>query len=106
MSNVSLLLSYKLKSFFAPSYRGRFGPLPLIGLSLIFLPSGISIGYFMGQTIVGSDPEFAVNLLDSALAAMMVFGFIFALGVGITAQPSELDFIMTTPVKPREYLVA
>jgi len=106
MSNVALLLSYKLKSFFAPSYRGRFGPLPLIGLSLAFLPSGISLGYFMGESIVGSDPTYVVNLLGSALSAMMVFGFIFALGVGITAQPSELDFIMTTPVRPREYLVA
>jgi hypothetical protein len=106
MSNVSLLLSYKLKSFFAPSYRGKFGPLPLIGLSLVFLPSGISVGYYMGEAMMGSDPEFAVNLLGTALSGMMVFGFIFALGVGITAQPSELDFLMTTPVRPREYLVA
>lgn len=106
MSNVGLLLSYKLKSFFAPSYRGKYGPLPLIGLSLAFLPSGISLGYYMGEAIMGSDPEFVVNLLGSALSVMMVFGFVFALGVGITAQPSELDFIMTTPVRPREYLVA
>jgi len=106
MSNVGLLLSYKLKSFFAPSYRGRFGPLPLIGLSLAFLPTGISMGYVMGETIAGSDPGFAVDLLGSALSMMMVFGFVFALGVGITASPSELDFVMTTPVRPREYLVA
>jgi hypothetical protein len=36
----------------------------------------------------------------------MVFGLVFALGVGITAQPSELDFIMTSPIRSREYLIA
>jgi len=64
------------------------------------------MGYFMGEMFAGSDSTYAVNLLGSALSAMMVFGFVFALGVGITAQPSELDFIMTAPVRSREYLIA
>jgi hypothetical protein len=106
MSNMGLLLAYKLKSFFGPSYRGKYGPLPLIVLSLLFLPSGVSMGYFMGELLAGSDSTYAVNLLGSALSAMMVFGFVFALGVGVTAQPSELDFIMTSPIRPREYLIA
>jgi len=106
MSKAGLLLAYKLKSFFGPSYRGKYGPFPLIGLCLIFLPSGISMGYIIGEVFATSDPDFAINLLGSVLSTVMVFGFIFALGTGVTAQPSELDFIMTTPVRPREYLVA
>lgn len=106
MSKAGLLLAFKLKSFFGPSYRGRYGPFPLIGLYLIFIPYGISMGYIMGGVLATSDPSFAVNLLGSALSVAMVFGFVFALGVGVTAQPSEMDFVMTTPVRPREYLVA
>ncbi len=106
MSKVGLLLAYKLKSFFGPSYRGKYGPFPLIGLCLVFIPWGISMGYMMGEVLASSDPSFAVNLLGSALSMLMVFGFVFALGAGLTVQPSELDFIMTTPVRPREYLVA
>jgi len=106
MSKAFVLLGYKLKSFFSPSYRGKYGPLPLIGLSLAFLPSGFGLGYGIGSVLLDSGPDFAINLLGSALSMMMVFGFIFALGVGVTAHPSELDFLMTAQVKPREYLLA
>lgn len=106
MSKVFALLGYKLKSFFSPSYRGKFGPLPLIGLSIAFLPSGFGLGYGIGSVLFDSGTDYAINLLGSALSMMMVFGFIFALGVGVTAHPSELDFLMTAQVKPREYLLA
>ena len=106
MSKAFVLLGYKLKSFFSPSYRGKYGPLPLIGLSLAFLPSGFGLGYGVGSVLFDSGPDFAINLLGSALSMMMVFGFVFALGVGVTAHPSELDFLMTAQVKPREYLLA
>ena len=106
MSKAFALLGYKLKSFFSPSYKGKYGPLPLIGLSLAFLPSGFGLGYGLGSVLFDSGPDYAINLLGSALSMMMVFGFVFALGVGITASPSELDFLMTAQVKPREYLIA
>lgn len=106
MTKAFALLGYKLKSFFSPSYKGKFGPLPLIGLSLAFLPSGFGLGYGLGTFLFESSADAAINLLGSALSMMMVFGFVFALGVGVTAHPSELDFLMTAQVKPREYLIA
>ena len=106
MSNVPTLLTYKVKLFFAPSYRGKFGPLPLIALMILFVPSGAGVGFAFGAYMDTLGTEQLTATLGAALSAMLAFGFIFSLGVGITAQPSELDFLMTSPIKSREYLVA
>ncbi len=106
MSKVLPLLGYKLKSFFSPSYRGRFGPLPLLGMAVAFIPSGLGMGYALGGYLATMGTEAETGFLGTVLSAMLAFGFVFSLGVGITAHPSELDFLMTAPVRPREYLVA
>jgi hypothetical protein len=106
MSNVRALLAYKLKMFFGPSYRGRFGPLPLLGIILLFVPSGFGMGWAIGGYMDTVDADMAIATLGMVFGAGLAFGFIFALGVGVAAHPSELDFLMTAPVKPREYLVA
>ncbi|MCU0853309.1 MAG: hypothetical protein MUC90_08680 [Thermoplasmata archaeon] len=106
MSHVLLLLAYKLKMFFGPSYRGRWGPLPLVGLMLVFVPSGMGMGFGVGAFLFDGDPETVVGTLGALLSAMLAMGFIFSLGVGITAHASELDFLMTAPLRSREYLVA
>jgi hypothetical protein len=106
MSNVLVLLTYKLKMFFGPTYRGRFGPLPLIGVILMFVPTGLGMGYAIGGYVDVLGADMAIATLGMVFGAGLAFGFIFALGVGVAASPSELDFLMTAPVKPREYLVA
>jgi len=37
------LFTYKLRFFFGPALRGRFGPLAYLALILIFLPSGFRL---------------------------------------------------------------
>ncbi|HEX7392879.1 MAG TPA: hypothetical protein VF374_08030 [Thermoplasmata archaeon] len=106
MSNVLTLLTYKVKLFFAPSYRGKFGPLPLIALMALFIPSGAGMGYAFGAYMDTLEADQLIGTLGALLSAMLAFGLVFSLGVGITAQPSELDFLMTSPIKSREYLVA
>jgi hypothetical protein len=106
MSNVRTLLAYKLKMFFGPSFRGRFGPLPMLGIILAFVPSGFGAGYAIGGYLGTVDGDMIVAALGTLIGAGMAFGFIFALGVGVTAHASELDFLMTAPVKPRDYLIA
>ncbi|OGS43142.1 MAG: hypothetical protein A3K76_01485 [Euryarchaeota archaeon RBG_13_57_23] len=100
------LLTYKVKLFFAPSYRGKYGPLPLLALMILFVPSGAGMGYAFGAYIDTLGTEQVTETLGAAMSAMLAFGFVFSLGVGITAQPSELDFLMTSPIKSREYLIA
>src|SRR4030042_5109948 len=106
MSNVLTLLTYKRKLFCAPSYRGKFGPLPLITLMVLFVPSGAGMGYAFGAYMDTLGTEQLTATLGAAFSAMLAFGFVFSLGVGITAQPSELDFLLTSPLKSREYLIA
>ncbi len=100
------LLGYKLKFFFGPALRGRFGPLLLIVFIIIFTPSGIGLAMGLGQLVKGSDPQAALNFLATPLAAGLSLAFLLGLFGGVTAHVSEFDFFMTAPVRPREYLAA
>src|SRR2546429_9780231 len=51
MGRALALFTYKMRFFFGPSIRGRFGPLAYVALILIFLPSGFFTGYGIGVSI-------------------------------------------------------
>src|SRR3989442_3374612 len=106
LSRTLALFIYKLRFFFGPALRGRFGPLAYVGLILIFLPSGFAFGITLGTTIRGADTTTAVDVLASPLAGLLSFGLLYALGAGVTAHASEFDFFLTADVRPREYLAA
>ncbi|MEK6986867.1 MAG: hypothetical protein AABX97_02090, partial [Candidatus Thermoplasmatota archaeon] len=106
MSRVWTLFSYKLRFFFGSSVRGRFGPLPFIGLSLLFVFYGFLFGFGYSQVLKSATVDQAGNLLTAPLSALMALGFLYALGAGVTAHVSEFDFFMTAEVRPREYLLA
>jgi hypothetical protein len=106
MGRALALFTYKLRFFFGPSLRGRFGPLSYIALVLIFLPSGFLFGLQLGGSLRMAEPGAAIGLLSTPLAALLSFGLLYSLGAGITAHASEFDFFFTADVRPREYLVA
>ncbi|HYY49118.1 MAG TPA: hypothetical protein VFA17_10645 [Thermoplasmata archaeon] len=106
MGRTLALFTYKLRFFFGPSLRGRFGPLSYAALILIFLPSGFLFGLQLGNALRIADPGTAVGLLSTPLAALLSFGLLYSLGAGITAHASEFDFFFTADVRPREYLFA
>lgn len=106
MSRTFVLLTYKLRFFFGPSLRGRFGPLAYFALVLIFLPSGYGAGAGIGQALKTMDVAQSVNLLSTPLAALLSIGLLYSLGAGVTAHASEFDFFFTADVRPREYLIA
>jgi len=100
------LFTYKLRFFFGPALRGRFGPLAYFGLILIFLPSGFAFGLTLGSAVLGSDTATATGVLAAPLAGLLSFGLLYALGAGVTAHASEFDFFLTADIRPREYLAA
>jgi len=100
------LFTYKLRFFFGPSLRGRFGPLAYAALILIFIPSSVAIGITMGATLRSMDTAQSVGLLSTPLAGLLSLGLLYSLGRGVTAHASEFDFFMTARVRPREYLAA
>lgn len=77
-----------------------------VALVLVFVPSGWVAGVALASGIQAAPPGQAVTVLASPLAAILSFALLYALGTGVTAHPSEFDFLMTAPLRPREYLVA
>src|SRR5256886_7714256 len=106
MGRALALFTYKMRFFFGPSIRGRFGPLAYVALILIFLPSGFFTGYGMGMSIRTMDSAAAMAVLSAPLAAILSIGLLYSLGAGVTAHASEFDFFLTADVRPREYLLA
>ncbi len=106
MGRTLTLFTYKLRFFFGPSLRGRFGPLAYLALILIFLPSGLAVGFGMGGALQTMETAQAVGFLSTPLAALLSFALLYSLGAGVTAHASEFDFFLTADVRPRQYLLA
>src|SRR2546430_15696122 len=100
------LFTYKMRFFFGPALRGRFGPLAYLALILIFLPQGYAFGYAIGLSLRTLDAAAAILVLSAPLATIFSVGLLYSLGAGVTAHVSEFDFFLTADVRPREYLVA
>src|SRR5204862_55853 len=106
MSRARALFTYKLRFFFGPSLRGRFGPFAYLALIAIFLPSAYFTGLGLGMAVRSLDTDEALAVLSAPLAAVLCVGLLYSLGAGVTAHPSEFDFFLTADVRPREYLLA
>src|SRR5207302_479177 len=105
MSRARALFTYKLRFFFGPSLRGRFGPFAYLALIAIFLPSAYFTGLGLGMAVRTLDADEALAVLSAPLAAVLCVGLLYSLGAGVTAHPSEFDFFLTADVRPREYLL-
>jgi hypothetical protein len=106
LGRVGALLRYKLLFFFGPSLRGKWGPAPLIALELLFALYGFGAGIGIGLAIKSGSNLFGINVLGTVFASGLSFAFLWALGPGVTAHASELDFVLTSQMRPREYLVS
>src|SRR5688572_32754420 len=89
------LFAYKIRFFFGPALRGRFGALTYIALVLLFLPSGYLAGLQIGLSLRTADSTMAITILGAPLAALMSIGLLYSLGAGVTAHASEFDFFLT-----------
>src|SRR2546427_5922673 len=102
MGRALALFTYKMRFFFGPSIRGRFGPLAYVALILIFLPSGFFTGYGIGVSIRTAESAAAMAVLSAPLAAILSIGLLYSLGAGVTAHASAFGFFLTACVRPRE----
>src|SRR5256712_3228103 len=101
MGRTLTLFTYKLRFFFGPALRGRFGPLAYLALILIFLPSGFAFGVTLGTTVRDADPTAAIDVLAAPLAGLLPFGLLFALRPRLTAHASVFDFFLTAGWRSR-----
>src|SRR5438094_118439 len=79
MSRALALFTYKLRFFFGPSLRGRFGPFAYLALIAIFLPSAYFTGLGLGMAVRTLDADEALAVLSAPLAAALpMFGILAA----------------------------
>ncbi len=102
MSRLWTLLLYKIRFFFGPALRGRFGPLAYLGLILLFVPSGFGLGVALAEGVKSG----GIATLSAPLSALLALGFLYAIFSGVTAHVSEFDFFMTADLRPREFLLS
>src|SRR3989454_8403705 len=69
------------------------------------MPFILLIGYFVPSTPIWDSPGL-VELLAAGLSAFLAFDLLFALSGGTLTHPSEIDFFATSPLRPKEYLLA
>src|SRR3989475_5537414 len=98
MGRTLTLFTYKLRFFFGPALRGRFGPLAYLALILIFLPSGFAFGVTLGTTVRDADPTAAIDVLAAPLAGLLSLRPLDALRARVTAHAAELGFFLTADV--------
>ncbi len=106
LSDLGLLLALKLKQYFGPV---RYEPRRLI-LSVVQLGFLGALAVPWGF-IVATAPEAAplggaAASASTALSVFLALGLLTAFNGGVTASPMELDFVVTSPVRPRTYLHA
>src|SRR5256885_6770394 len=100
MGRALALFTYKMRFFFGPSIRGRFGPLAYVALILIFLPSGFFTGYGIGVSIRTAESAAAMAVLSAPPAALLSNGLLYSLRPGVTAHASQFHFFLTPHVRP------
>src|SRR2546428_4859152 len=99
MGRTLTLFTYKLRFFFGPALRGRFGPLAYLALILIFLPSGFAFGVTLGTTVRDADPTAAIDVLAAPLAGVLSFCLLYSLGAGVPAPAAQVVFFLTADVR-------
>ncbi len=106
MSRTFTLFLYKMRFFFGPALRGRFGPLVFVALILLFVPTGFGIGTGIGMGLLDVPEARGIVVLSSPLSGLLALALLYGLFSGVTAHVSEFDFFMTADVRPREYLLS
>jgi len=105
VGRVRVVYGFKLRQFFGP-VRHSVATVVLLGVAAaVSMPFILIIGYFVPSTPIWDSPGLA-ELLAAGLSAFLAFDLLFALSGGTLTHPSEIDFFVTSPLRPRQYLVA
>src|SRR3989440_9624128 len=100
MGRALALFTYKMRFFFGPSIRGRFGPLAYVALILIFLPSGFFTGYGIGVSIRTAETSAAIAGLCAPHCPVPSLGPPCARWPCVTALAPEYELFLTSPKPP------
>jgi len=106
---ITLLLRVKLRQYLghvglSPRRVSSLAGVYLLWLTIIFL---VAVMLRYAGILAGSGPQgFLRSISEVALTAVLAVGAFLGLKGGITALPYELDYVLTSTVRPRSYLLA
>src|SRR2546429_8465723 len=103
MGRALALFTYKMRFFFGPSIRGRFGPLAYVALILIFLPSGFFTGYGIGVSIRTAETAAAMAGPGAPPAPLPSIRPLFPPRAGVPAPAPQFHFFLTARLPPRQF---
>lgn len=99
------VLRLKLRQYYGATRRDRKKWAALVAFPL----AGTLFGFPMGVSLARPDlPGYFLQAepIHAILSTILAFAFLQGLGGGIFAHPSEIEFVLATPIRPRQFLVA
>ena len=96
----------KARQYLGPILRNRKKLAKAVALLSLFALFVVPFGFEFVQPRTGFPVFMDSESSAAVLSIFLAFFFAQGLGGGILAHPSEVDFVLTTPIRPRRYLVA
>ncbi|MFQ5950826.1 MAG: hypothetical protein ACE5KH_01925 [Candidatus Geothermarchaeales archaeon] len=103
---LTTILKFKIKEYFG-SVRASKGSFLLALSGLIWLnATGLIAGFTLPEAFLLYKADALLNPIAAFLSAYLAVFLMLSMRGGMTTFQAELDFLMTSPVRPRKYLVA
>ena len=105
MGRIRTLYGFKVRQFFGPLRHSLAAVALIVVLALFTVPGLFVVGLFIVDTPIWTSARLG-DFFAAGLSTFLAFDFMFALSGGTLTHQSEIDFAATSPIRPREYLVA
>jgi len=103
---LTTIVKFKIKEYFG-SVRASRGSFFLALSGLAWLNAmGLIAGFVLPEAFLLGEPDVLLNAMAAFLSAYLAVFLMLSMRGGMTTFQAELDFLMTSPVRPRVYLVA
>lgn len=106
MGKITTVLIFKIKQYFGPLRSSRASLLLGILTFLGFNSMGFFFGIELPSTPFWTEPDRLIDTLSAFLSMFLAMSLILSLRGGVTAFQAELDFFLTSPIKPRQYILS
>lgn len=106
MATSAEVLRLKIRQYFGPVRKDRKRLLRLLALPGFGILWGLPIGWGLARQDGAGFFPFGAETIQALLSVVLAFAVLQGLGGGVFAHPSEIEFVLTTPIRPRQFLLA
>jgi len=107
-SRILQIFFFKLLQYYGPLRRSLSVKFSTIMFYFVIVFSSLFSGFFIRgfYGFSGMSEKELVNIVSITFSSVIAMGVFLGLKGGITALEPEIDFVLTSPIKPSTYLVA